>query len=85
MSRHLKLAQFIPLAGAAVGGGFNAYYTDKVCDAAYHLYRERFLAGKYGPGAIEATVKPAPTLDPAFEKEIEGIQEDDSVEPEKKS
>jgi hypothetical protein len=43
-----KLAQFIPYAGAVVGGGFNVYFMAKVCDAAYFLYRERFLAAKYG-------------------------------------
>ena len=43
-----KLAQLVPAVGAAVGGGFNAYYTGRVCTAAYHLYRERFLAEKYG-------------------------------------
>lgn len=42
-----KLAQAVPIMGAAVGGGFNAYYTARVCDAAWHLYRERFLARKY--------------------------------------
>jgi len=54
-----KLAQLVPAAGAAIGGGFNAYYTSEVCDAAFFLYRERFLARKYGPEIIEATVKPA--------------------------
>jgi uncharacterized membrane protein (DUF2068 family) len=54
-----KLAQVIPAAGAAIGGGFNAYYTSEVCDAAYFLYRERFLARKYGEDVIEASVKPA--------------------------
>lgn len=54
-----KLAQVIPAAGAAVGGGFDAYFTSRVCDTAYHLYRERFLAEKYGPETIEATVPPA--------------------------
>ena len=44
--------------GAAVGGGFNAYYTARVCDAAYHLYRERFLAEKYGPEVIDLTAEP---------------------------
>lgn len=42
-----KLAQTVPILGAFVGAGFNAYYTEKVCDAAYFLYRERFLANKY--------------------------------------
>lgn len=54
-----KLAQTIPVAGAVVGGGFNVYFTNKVCDAAYYLYRERFLATKYGADVIEQTVRPA--------------------------
>ncbi|MGI9173852.1 MAG: EcsC family protein [Rhodothermales bacterium] len=41
-----KLAQILPVAGALVGSGFNAYYTSKVCDAAFFLYRERFLKRK---------------------------------------
>ncbi|MCK6517717.1 EcsC family protein [Myxococcota bacterium] len=58
-----KLAQVIPAAGAAIGGGFNAYYTAKVCDAAYFLYRERFLARKYGPEIIEASAHAGPDVD----------------------
>ncbi|WP_295945696.1 EcsC family protein [uncultured Xanthomonas sp.] len=54
-----KLANVIPVAGAALGGGFNAYYTDKVCKAAFYLYRERFLALKSGSQVIEVTVEPA--------------------------
>jgi hypothetical protein len=50
-----KLAQVVPYTGAVVGGGFNAYFTAKVCDAAYQLYRERFLARKFGPGMIAAS------------------------------
>ena len=53
-----KLFQAVPIMGAAVGGGFNAYYTARVCDAAYHLYRERFLAEKYGPEVIDLTAEP---------------------------
>lgn len=64
-----KLAQVIPVAGAVIGGGFNAYYTDKVCKAAFYLYRERFLAEKYGADEIEVTVEPAPTLLPTYETE----------------
>jgi hypothetical protein len=48
-----KLGELIPVAGAALSGGFNAYFTRKVCDAAYHLYRERFLAEKYGADWIK--------------------------------
>ena len=54
----VKLAQAVPIMGAAVGGGFNAYYTARVCDTAYHLYRERFLAEKYGPEIIDLTAEP---------------------------
>ena len=54
-----KLAQLLPAAGAIIGGGYNAYYTSQVCEAAYHLYRERFLARRYGADLIEATVAPA--------------------------
>ncbi|UWG95940.1 EcsC family protein [Dehalobacter sp. DCM] len=54
-----KLAEIIPVAGVIVGGGFNAYFMNKICEAAYYLYRERFLAEKYGVNVIEVTVKPA--------------------------
>lgn len=54
-----KLANVVPLAGAVIGGGFNAYYTDKVCKAAFYLYRERFLALKSGSDVIEVTVEAA--------------------------
>jgi hypothetical protein len=62
-----KLAQIVPAVGAAVGGGFNAYYTSRVTDAAYFLYRERFLAQKYGPDVLTAAVAPA--------SEIQGLDE----------
>ncbi len=48
----VKLAQLLPMAGAFVGGGFNVYYTTRVCEAAYHLYRERWLVDKYGPNVL---------------------------------
>lgn len=68
-----KLAQILPAAGAVVGGGFNAYFTSKVCDAAYYLYRERFLAEKYGADVIEVTVDPADNIDPGYPEEEEEI------------
>lgn len=49
-----------------VGGGFNAYFTNNVCDAAYYLYRERFLAARYGEDVIEVTVEPAEDLEPEY-------------------
>lgn len=62
-----KLAQVIPAAGVLVGGGFNAYYTTKVCDAAYYLYRERFLAEKYGESLIESIGKTPNSYDTGYE------------------
>ncbi len=44
----VKLAQLVPLTSAVIGGSFNAYYTNKVSETAYHIYRERFLIAKYG-------------------------------------
>ena len=70
-----KLAQVVPAAGAVVGGGFYAYFTSKVCDAAYYLYRERFLAEKYGADVIEVTVEPADDVDPSYPEEGEKIPE----------
>ena len=64
-----KLAQVIPVVGAVIGGGFNAHYTDRVCKSAFYLYRERFLAEKYGVDEIEVTVETALTLEPAYETE----------------
>ncbi len=46
-----KLAQLIPVAGAVVGAGFNAWYLSEVTNTAYMLYRERFLRERYG-GAL---------------------------------
>ena len=63
-----KLAQLIPVTGAVIGGGFNAYFISKVTDASYYLYRERFLAEKYGAEVIEAVVKPAKSYQPDYEE-----------------
>lgn len=68
-----KLAQIIPVGGALIGGGFNAYFTSKVCDAAFYLYRERFLAARYGVDIIEVTVQPATKVDPEYPEEFEHI------------
>jgi hypothetical protein len=66
-----KLAQIVPAAGAAVGGGFNSYFTAKVCNAAKYLYRERFLAQKYGAEVIAITVNPADDIDHGYQDEVE--------------
>lgn len=68
-----KLAQTIPAVGAAIGGGFNAYFTMKVCDAAYYLYRERFLAEKYGHEFIYAPTPPAKDISPNYPEAHEEI------------
>ena len=68
-----KLAQAIPIAGALVGGGFNAYFISNVCQAAYYLYRERFLAEKNGVEVVEETVPPAEDIDPHYPGEGEAI------------
>jgi hypothetical protein len=43
-----KLAQALPIAGIAIGGGFNYVLMRKVGTAASYAYRERFLIEKYG-------------------------------------
>lgn len=67
-----KLAQTVPVVGAAVGGGFNAYFTSNVCLAAGYLYRERFLARKYGSEVIEITVPPMGVDELNFGSEFDG-------------
>jgi hypothetical protein len=66
-----KLAQAVPLTGVIIGGGFNTYFTSNVCDAAYYLYRERFLANKYGPEVIESTVNEARDFSYGYKEESE--------------
>jgi len=51
-----KLAQLVPVLGAAVGAGYNAWYLSQVTETAYLLYRERFLIEKHGPD-IAITVR----------------------------
>lgn len=52
-----KLAQMVPVTGALMGGGLNYLYTNKVCTACHHLYRERFLEAKYGPEFLAELAK----------------------------
>ncbi len=47
-----KLAQVLPAVGLLVGGGFNALFTKRVCEAAYFLYLERRLLEKYPLDAL---------------------------------
>lgn len=66
-----KLAQAVPVLGAGIGAGYNAHFMANVCTAAHHLYRERFLAARYGVEVIEETVKPATDFDPHYAEEPE--------------
>ena len=43
-----KLAQIVPMAGIVVSAGLNAALMRTIGDTADHLYRERFLAERYG-------------------------------------
>lgn len=44
----MKLAQIVPLVGVVVGVYLNASLMRTIGDTAEHLYRERFLAERYG-------------------------------------
>jgi hypothetical protein len=44
-----RLVRILPVIGAGVAAATNATLTRRTCDAAYFLYRERFLIDKYGP------------------------------------
>lgn len=54
-----KLGQFVPVAGIVIGGGLNYAMIDRISDAAYWSYRERFLREKLGEAI---TIPTAPTL-----------------------
>ncbi len=53
----LKLAQVIPVAAVVAGGGFNAYYTARVCETATHLYQERRLRDKYADRVLDSILE----------------------------
>lgn len=71
-----KLAQVIPGVSVGIGAGFNAYFTTKVGNAAFYLYRERLLAAKYGKDIIEEVVKAAATFNPDYEDSNEAPDAD---------
>lgn len=48
-----KLAQAVPVVGVLAGAGMNARILTRVADTAEHLYRQRFLEGKYGVATAE--------------------------------
>lgn len=43
-----RLGRLVPVLGALVGGAANVQFTAGTCEAAYYLYRERFLMRKHG-------------------------------------
>ncbi len=47
-----KLAQAIPLVGAAVGACFNYWFLSNVTRGSYMIFREMYLARKYGDGGM---------------------------------
>ena len=47
-----KMAMLIPAAGVLLNSGFNVYMMDKVCSTASMMYRERFLARRYGDESL---------------------------------
>ncbi|MBW2529523.1 MAG: EcsC family protein [Deltaproteobacteria bacterium] len=49
-----KLGQMIPLAGAVVASGYNAWFVGNVTDLSFQLYRERFLLRKYGDALLSS-------------------------------
>jgi hypothetical protein len=66
----------MPIVSVVIAGGFNAYFTGKVCSAAFYLYRERFLAEKYTPDVIATVASPVAVTDP--EEDEAGVDGDPS-------
>ena len=72
----VKLAQLVPVIGAGVGAGLNVAYTGRVCEAATHLYRERFLIAKYGEQVSGRPDSEAPAdIEDLYEDLLEGFEE----------
>lgn len=73
-----KLAQTVPVAGAAIGAGLNYQFARRVINAAYWVGRERFLMDKYdlhGPPGPEFDGK-VPDVEEAAER-MQILAEDD--------
>src|SRR6185503_17139313 len=50
-----KLAQVVPIIGAAVGGGYNSAFLAEVCRTAKALYAERWLMRRHGTSVAVET------------------------------
>lgn len=48
-----KLAQTIPLIGAAIGAGFNYWFMNNTLNSAYMIFRDLYLKRKYETGAAQ--------------------------------
>lgn len=49
-----KLGNIVPVVGGFVGAGYNSWYLAQVTRTASMMYRERFLAEKFGAAVIQA-------------------------------
>jgi hypothetical protein len=47
-----KLGQLVPIAGAIIAGGYNAWLMRAVTSVSHHMYRERFLIEKHGDDVL---------------------------------
>jgi EcsC protein family len=56
-----QLARAVTVAGALLGGGFNAVQLNRIADAAYMLNRESLLLERRGPSGGELTAGSART------------------------
>ena len=59
-----KLAQIVPVAGIVVSAGLNAALMRTIGETADHLYRERFLAERYGRVADSGEASSALVVSP---------------------
>ena len=74
---HAKLAQAVPVAGAVVNGGLNAWFVQRTFERAQHAYRLRFLTEKYNldptrwaPDILDAESTALPLVHQFIEDEL---------------
>ena len=80
-----KLAQAIPVVGAVVNGGLNAWFVQKTFERAQQAYRLRFLTEKYNldptdwaPDIVDAESTEVPLVDEFIEDELALEPKDDA-------
>ena len=81
---HRKLAQTVPIVGAVVNGGLNAWLVQKTFERAQHAYRLRFLTEKYNldptdwaPPTVDAESMDIPLVHELIEAELPQKPRDD--------